>query len=91
MVGPDLGGVRPFVRHHSDHEFQAGLAKMVDPSEPPPDNAVRLRHREGMVFDVSPPATTTSATSRGPAQVSTESYRRNYDTLFGVKQVVGQA
>lgn len=27
----------------------------------------------------------------GPAQVATEAYRQNWDTLFGSKQTVGQA
>jgi len=27
----------------------------------------------------------------GPAQVATERYRNNYETIFGKKQVVGQA
>lgn len=29
--------------------------------------------------------------SSGPAQVATEQYRNNYETIFGKKQVVGQA
>jgi hypothetical protein len=33
-----------------------------------------------------------NATSAGgPAQVATAQYRNNYDTIFGKKQVVGQA
>jgi hypothetical protein len=31
------------------------------------------------------------ATGAGPAQVATERYRKNFDTIFGKKQVVGQA
>ena len=31
------------------------------------------------------------STSSGPAQVATEAYRNNYATIFGKKQVVGQA
>lgn len=32
-----------------------------------------------------------AATSGGPAQVATETYRNNFDTIFGKRQVVGQA
>jgi hypothetical protein len=32
-----------------------------------------------------------AATSDGPAQVATPQYRSNWDTIFGKKQVVGQA
>jgi hypothetical protein len=32
-----------------------------------------------------------AAASRGPAQVATPDYRKNWDTLFGKKQAVGQA
>ena len=31
------------------------------------------------------------AARSGPAQVATEAYRQNWDTLFGSKQTVGQA
>jgi hypothetical protein len=32
-----------------------------------------------------------AASGAGPAQVATAAYREHYDTIFGKKQVVGQA
>ncbi len=35
--------------------------------------------------------TANAATNNGPAQVATPQYQKNYETIFGQRQVVGQA
>ncbi len=83
-VGPDLGGIRPILHHRADHTLVAGMARVVDPKDIPPDATrhLHLAHREGNLFDVL---------KSGPSQVSTPAYRSGWDNIFGKKAPVGQA
>jgi hypothetical protein len=90
-VGPDLGGVRPFIRHTADHRIEAGLAKVTEPGAPMPENALLLKHRAGTsLYDVHP-LEGGSDHKNGPAQVATDAYRTGWDNIFGKKPTVGLA
>lgn len=93
VVGPDLGGVRPFVRHTADHRIESGLAKVHVPGTPVTASAVVLKYREANLFDVTPVSARGCSESpkNGPAKVSTEAYRKGWDNIFGNKTTIGQA
>jgi hypothetical protein len=89
QLGPDLGGVRPFLRHRADHSIELGLAKVADPEQPIPEGSLQLKHRQGTVYDIK--GTIESGSRKGPAKVVSEPYRRNWDNIFGNRTQVGQA
>lgn len=90
-LGPDLGGVRPYLRHRPDHTLQAGLARCVaDGEDIAKEGMYHLRQREGRnEYDVEP---VSEATSRsGPAKVTSNAYRTGWENIFGAKTPVGKA
>jgi hypothetical protein len=92
-VGPNLGGVCPIVRHRADHSVEPAFARIVPPGEAPstPD-ALYLEHQRDNLFAVKPLSRGGSDGARkGPAKVTTQAFRDNYDNIFGKKATVGQA
>src|SRR5580692_6001817 len=93
-VGPNLGGICPFVRHHADHTIETGMARIAGPGEPPSsENSLFLTHQEGGLFKVQPMVRggSDTGTTKGPAKVSTPAFREGWDNIFGKKTPVGQA
>ena len=92
-VGPNLGGVCPFVRHHADHKIETGFARIVMPGEQPTGpNPLYLEHREGTIFNVKPMSRGGSDTaSKGPAKVNSPAFKSGWDNIFGKKAPPGQA
>ena len=91
-VGPNLGGVCPFVRHLPDHTIETGLAKIVGPDEvPTSQNPLFLEHRQGNVFNVKPLSKGGSDSPKGPAKVNSPAFKSGWDNIFGSKAPVGQA
>jgi len=88
-LGPEITpGVHPCVRHNANHEITVGVLHVVKDGDPVPENALILQKGEGTTYHVVGEA---KATSHGPAQVATDTYRRNWESIFGARQVVGQA
>ncbi len=91
VIGPQVNGVVPCIRHQTDHRVVVGFAKVHDPEKPVSEESVYFKHREGNLYDVIP-ASAVAATSSGPAQVATTAYRSGWDIAFGGKKApVGQA
>jgi len=90
-LGPDLGGVRPYIRHRPDHTIQAGVARCVPDGESLDKEGIyHLRQREGRnEYDVEPVSPSTARS--GPAKVTSNAYRTGWDNIFGAKTPVGQA
>lgn len=63
----------------SDNELQVGTLRTVKEGQPFNGDLVRLKHREGGVFDVEDLYSTRS----GPAQVNSEAFRSGWDRTFG--------
>jgi hypothetical protein len=69
--------------------IETGTVRRLEQGKPIHGEVVRLRPREHspMVCDVevevAAPAHATPLASSGPAQVATESYRKNWDAIYG--------
>ncbi len=93
-VGPNLGGICPFVRHHADHSIETGLARIAEPGQIPTSaNPLYLTHRQDNVFDVQTMSRGGSdvAPTKGPAKVNSPAYKDGWENIFGNKTPVGQA
>ncbi len=94
-VGPDLGGVCPFIRHRPDHSVESGMAKIVRPGDPPTTaTPLMLTHRQGSEFDVhvmSKGGSDGPSKTKGPSKVNSPAYKDGWDSIFGKKAPVGQA
>lgn len=91
-LGPQVGeGQYTYVRHRPDCTIETGIIVKSDPKsgtdESPGGEMVVLTNQRGNTFDVE----TFGAESKGPAKVSTKSYRSGWDRIFGSREVVGQA
>jgi hypothetical protein len=70
-------------------QIEAGTVRRLEQGKPIHGEVVRLRQRENtpLVYDVEvevpAPAQTASASSSGPAQVATDTYRKNWDAIYG--------
>ena len=94
-IGPNLGGVVPFVRHRADHKVEHGVGKIVQAGEQTPEmkNPVVLMHRRDNLFDVKPMSKGGSdrAMGKSHSRAATPAYCDNWDMTFGKKPPVGQA
>lgn len=90
IMGPDLGdGTHPFIRQKKVEdgvEISAGTASMSNESGQGTSVAM-LRHMGGPEYEVKEEI---RFTGKGPAQVSSDAYRKGWDGIFG-KKTVGQA
>lgn len=72
--------------------IEAGTVRRLEQGKPIHGEVVRLRPREQfpMVCDVEVelpgPAQQKAATLSGPAQVATDSYRKNWDAIYGARK-----
>ena len=74
----------------SEHPVAAVLRRVAaDHHEDCPTNKLFTEFADAI--DGREEANAEAAAGARPAQVATERYRSNYDTIFGKKQVVGQA
>jgi hypothetical protein len=92
-LGPDLGGVRPYVRHMADHSVESGVVQMAAEGQPLGKDAVVLRHQAGSVYAVEPVfgAATATENAKGPAKVTSDAYRHGWEGIFGSRSQVGEA
>jgi hypothetical protein len=69
--------------------IETGTVRRLEPGKPIHGEVVRLKPREHapLVCDVevelAAPSTNAEPSSSGPAQVATESYRKNWDAVYG--------
>lgn len=69
--------------------FEAGTVRRLEQGKPIHGEVVRLKPREhsplvcDVEVEVPAPARSTPALTSGPAQVATETYRKNWDAIYG--------
>lgn len=69
--------------------IESGTVRRLEPGKPIHGEVVRLKPRENapLVCDVevelAAPSSLAEPQSSGPAQVATESYRKNWDAVYG--------
>jgi len=86
-VSGDGQGV-DIIRKRGDR-IETGTVRRLEQGKPIVGEVVRLKPRESspLVYDVEvelpAPAQTASSASSGPAQVATDSYRKNWDAIYG--------
>jgi len=86
-VSGDGQGV-DIIRKRGDR-IETGTVRRLEQGKPIHGEVVRLRQRENtpLLYDVEveipAPAHAVTAPSSGPAQVATESYRKNWDAVYG--------
>lgn len=89
-LGPELpGGEVPFIRTRLTEGgplVEGGLAHLVGKNEACEEDVLKLRHLRDNHFEVEE-----VISGKGPAKVNSAAYRKNWDTIFGSKQPVGQA
>lgn len=94
IAGPELSnGVRPFVRHTSDHTVTGGFMKMAKDGQPANGSElVQLTRIEGERYAVKSlyDGTPKSDDRVGPSKVVSDEYRAGWDRIFGNK-AIGQA
>lgn len=97
-LGPDLGdGTRPFFRHRSDHTIETGYSRAVEDGKPintsEHGSLVRLTPVGGPIYEVETlyENRPQEGDAKGPAKVSSDAYRRGWETIFGTKKPVGDA
>jgi hypothetical protein len=81
------------IRKRGDR-IETGTVRRLEQGKPIHGEVVRLRQRENMplVYDVEvemPAAQTAPVSSSGPAQVATDSYRKNWDAIYGRQRKPG--
>jgi hypothetical protein len=83
------------IRKRGDR-IETGTVRRLEQGKPIHGEVVRLRQRENMplLYDVEvempAPAQTAPASSSGPAQVATDSYRKNWDAIYGRQRKPGE-
>lgn len=86
-VSDDGQGV-DIIRKRGDR-IETGTVRRLEQGKPIHGEVVRLKQRESspLVYDVEvevpAPAQTASPASSGPAQVATDTYRKNWDAIYG--------
>jgi hypothetical protein len=76
------------IRKRGDR-IETGTVRRLEQGKPIHGEVVRLRQRENMplLYDVEvempAPAQTAPVSSSGPAQVATDTYRKNWDAIYG--------
>lgn len=69
--------------------FETGTVRRLEQGKPIHGEVVRLKPREhsplvcDVEVEVPAPARSTPAVTSGPAQVATETYRKNWDAIYG--------
>lgn len=90
VVGPTLpDGSYSYVRHTAEHAIEVGAMRPHRDGEPLGSNSFHLEERGGGEYAVKP--VFDGKAHKGPAQVSSEAYRDNWENIFGQRQAVGRA
>jgi hypothetical protein len=81
-LGVDEDGDIHLVKHNEDHSFSYGKLEQPKDGEPIYGEIVELSQSENIpgVFDIK---TIMESRTGGPAQVANDSYRKNWDVIFG--------
>lgn len=83
-----IGGRQLAFRHREDHVMEVGTIGPVEDGIPLPDDARMVEQgQDGRLHLTS----TVGEMKKGPAKVSSPSYRSGWDRVFGSKPTVGQA
>lgn len=92
IAGPEISeGVRPFVRHMSDHTIVSGVMKTAKDGQPVNGSEmVHLTQIEGNRYGVESIYDASKPDRVGPSKVVSKKYRDGWDRIFGDK-TVGQA
>lgn len=89
-IGPELGDGRyGYVRHTAEHQIEIGAMRPHRDGEPLGANSVRLEERGDGEYAVKP--VLEARGHKGPAQVVSDAYRDNWETIFGQRQAIGKA
>jgi hypothetical protein len=95
-VGKDEHGIHILRRRSEDAEVEAGIVQPLAEGRPIQGEVITMRRRPDspFVFDVktelaNPGADAPRATSAGPSQVATDSYRKGWDAIWGPKRTAG--
>jgi hypothetical protein len=87
IPGPAVPGGNLCMRHSADHTMKVGMMGPVQDGAPLPDSAVLLEKRDGAdVYDVVG-SVADMRSAKGPAKVTSESYRSGWDAVFKGKDV----
>ena len=87
LLGPDIGGKHPFLRHRGDHAIEVGTCVARPLGERPISEGDLIVSQKGPgAYEVRHEA----SSHKGPAQVCTPAYAKGWDGIFGKTQV-GQA
>jgi hypothetical protein len=90
-IGPDLGGLRPYLRHNEDHTLESGVMRPVREGENIPQDAFILhQHGDRNEFSVEP-VFGGKGRSKGPAKANSAAFRQNWSNIFGAKNRPGSA
>lgn len=96
VAGPEINGVRPFIRHTSDHRIFGGVMKTAKDGQPVNGSElVQLTNIEGNRYKVeslygSQDSDHVECDCSGPSKVVSDKYRYGWDRIFG-KEEIGQA
>jgi len=91
VCGKDERGLHILRRRSEDGAIEAGIVQPLVDGKPLTGEVISLRRREDVpfLFDVKTELPTEPdaepASSGGPAQVSTDSYRRGWDAMWGAR------
>jgi hypothetical protein len=86
VCGKDERGLHILRRRSEDGPIEAGIVQPLVEGKPLTGEVISLRQRTDLpfLFDVTTEISTGPETpSTGPAQVSTESYRRGWEAIWG--------
>jgi hypothetical protein len=92
IVGTSEDGTKARIVRARDGRVELGELRAPEEGKPMYGELVKLNPRaDSPVCDVevlhTPPTTAASATSTKPAQVATDTYRANWDRVFGDKKL----
>ncbi len=84
---PTQDGGHVYVRHREDDAVEAGVCHPIPDGQPLGENAHLLVPRGNSEYTVKP----VPESRKGPSRANSAAFVRNFDTIFGKKQVVGEA
>jgi hypothetical protein len=90
-LGPAVGErERLFVRHLPTHQMQAGVLCTLREGEPLAEGGTLVhltRRGEGSTYEVQELYSRSEGTRTGPAMVTSDAYRDNWEGIFGKRPV----
>jgi hypothetical protein len=91
VCGKDERGVHILRRRSEDGPIEAGIVQPLVEGKPLTGEVISLRRREDVPFlfdvttEISTEPETEPASTGGPARVSTDSYRRGWEAIWGAR------